>query len=336
MKKNILSLLVLAMTTQCTFEFVDNKSPNGPLAEWFLKKVSETFKVDVFIETGTFNGVTALRSAAVFKEVHTVELEPDLFKQAQKTLAEYQNVFTYLGNSSTLIPSIAQKIEGRPLFWLDAHYCGEKTAMSEPDPNSAEAITAIRKELAAIKESGVTDCVLLIDDIRGYGSIINGIEYCGCWAYPPIQHVCQAALEINPHFAFALLGDSLLAYDSTKYEPQFSPVVQACTKSRLYDGRNLTDSQLMDAEQIIRNAQNHEREFIHQLYQRMTNYHDPLFHHDLWYGLTCLAINKKEAEKAFLKVCHRTQHFDIKRKVVDKSVSYDHPRIVEYIAEARS
>ncbi len=337
--KRITTLLLCTLVSfslDGTFRFVNNKTPGGPLDSTFLQKIADAFQVDIFIETGTFNGITASRAAQIFKEVHTIELEPTLFKTAQTKLKQHANITTYLGNSSETIPTIIPKISGTPLFWLDAHYCGENTALSEPDPNSAEAITAIRRELTAIKKSGITDCILLIDDIRGYGSCINGVEYCGCWAYPPVQEVCRAAQEINPHFKFALLGDSLLAFDATKYAPKFSPVVQACTKSRLYDGVNLSDQQLLGAEQIIRNAQSEERSFIHELYNRMAEYSDPLFHHDLWYGLTCLSTNKNEAEKAFLKVSHRTQHFDIKRRVVDKSVSYEHPRILDYIAESQS
>ena len=64
----------------------------------------------------------------------------------------------------------------------------------------------------------------------------------------------------------------------------------------------------------------------------MTECKDPMFLHDLWYGLACLGSQKyKKAHKAFLKVPKRLEHFDHNRRVVDKYVKYQHPRINEYI-----
>lgn len=334
--KRILLLSLCSLSAHATFEFVSNKTVDGYLDAAFLKKMAQNFDIDSFIETGTYNGITASRAAQAFKEVHTIELEPNLFMEAQDRLKVYPNVTVYYGNSSDLIPVIVPQSKGRPLFWLDAHYSGEKTAMSNPDPNSAEAITAIRRELAAIKKSGITDCVLLIDDIRGYGSCINGVEYLGCWAYPAVQKVCKLAREINPRFSFALLGDSLLAYDADKHAPKFSSIIQACTKSRLYDGTNLSEQQLLETEQVIRQAVGEERGFIQHLYHQITDCNDPLFHHDLWYGLVCLSTDKKEAEKAFLKLTDRNQPFDTKRTTINKKISYHHPRIKRYLQEARS
>jgi len=67
-------------------------------------------------------------------------------------------------------------------------------------------------------------------------------------------------LKINPQFEIALLGDMLLAYDASKYHPQFSPAVEGLTKTRLYDGSNLSDQELIEMGKKIQEAYPGERD----------------------------------------------------------------------------
>jgi hypothetical protein len=242
------------------------------------------------------------------------------------------NVTAYCGNSAQLLATIIPQCKGTILFWLDAHYSGGKTVFSHDDHNCGSAVTAIRQELAAIAQTGITDCVILVDDMRGFGSIIGNTEFLGCWAYPSIQEVCALGRKINKNFEFALLGDSLLMYDATKYTPVFSPVVKACTMSRLYDGKNYSEKQLRKAEQIIMAAANsQERAFIKELYEAMTSYKDPLFHHDLWYALTCMGSSQwHEAQVALEKVPVRVEYYNKKREAVNNTVRYNPVRFNDY------
>ncbi len=335
--KYLYSLISCAFIFSCfgadhTLKFVDNKDENGYLKTEFLRQIADTFPMDTFVETGTYTGITTARAATIFKTVHTVELHPKLYEEAKKILHRYENVTVHHGNSSDILKKVLPAIKGTIVLWLDAHYSGESTAMSFNNPNDGNAITAIRSELDGLSESGITDCVVLIDDIRGFGITINDAKYAGCWAYPTVQEICTTLLEVNNNFEFALLGDTLLAYDKTKHTVQLSPVVQACTQSRLYNGKNLTDDELLKAENIISNAQEKESEYITSLYNRMTNYEDPMFLHDLWYGLLCLGSEQfKEAHIAFSKVLNRKEHFDHNRKIVDRSIGYTAPRICKYI-----
>ena len=335
MKKSLIFLLLLTYLNCASFNFTNNKTESGSLDSNFLKKMQATFQCDVFVETGTYDGKTARAAAPFFREIHTVELHEDLFKNAQSYLGNLSNIKIYRGASAKIIKKAAPQIKGRILFWLDAHYSGEGTAMSNDNPYDPQAITPICQELKAIKKSNVKDCVILIDDIRGFGSVIDGVEYLGCWAYPSIQEVCALCRKINHNFEFALLGDTLLMYDATKYSPPLSAVVRACTQSRLYDGKNFTDQQLIEHEKVIMNAQNEEKAFIADLYKKMTDYKDPLFHHDLWYGLTALDTqNWQEALGALSKVPNRLEYFSKSRRKVSKSLRYDHWRIEQYLDTA--
>jgi len=329
---NKIYLLALITHLTCTsFDFVDNKK-HGALHSDFFEEIIEAFHPDIFIETGTFCGQTTKNAAPYFKEVHTVELYPTLYNSAKSRLANIKNITVYCDHSPAMITKIAPKLEGDILFWLDAHYCGNNTAVSNDNPYDPKAITAICEELCAIKESDIQNCTILIDDIRGFGTIINGTEYIGCWAYPSVQEICKLGKQINEHFSFALLGDTLLMYDSSKFSPQLSQVVKACTESRLYDGSNLTDDELIEHEKIIINAQDNEKDFITTLYQRTTTNKDPVFHYDLWYALVCMGSgNWQEASIALQKVPNRLEHYR-DGKPAHKPLQYNHWRIQNYLS----
>jgi hypothetical protein len=313
------------------FEFKDNKF-QGSLSPAFIEKLIFTFHPDTFFETGTYDGNTTLNAAKFFNQVITVEIYKPIFDQLRSKFRSHRNIRSYLGNSSKLIATLGDQLHGTTLFWLDAHYSGEGTGMSDSaNSGSAEAITAIREELAAIHDVGIRDCVILIDDIRGFGTEISDQVFLGCWAYPTLQEVKLALLKINPQFEIALLGDMLLAYDSSKYQPHFSPTVEACTKTRLYDGRNLSDEELLNLEKRIQMAPPHEAAFIARLYEMMTCYNDPMFWHDLWYGLTQMSIgNYEEANIAFQKIPGRIQSGNFKINTQDP-VLYEHESLKTYV-----
>jgi len=293
----------------------------------FLQCLSDVFHPDVFFETGTYAGETTACAAHCFKQVHTVELHDALFVNAQAKLAQFENVSVYHGKSSDVISQVGSTLQGIILFWLDAHYSGSGTATSSDNAKDPNAFTAIREELKAIKELSIQNSIILIDDIRLFGTRIGDQDYLGCWAYPTLQEVKRDLLEINPRYAFALVGDILFAYDQDAYNPAFSEAVLACTKTRLYDGLSLSDDELLQLEKIIMYAPAHEKQFMKGVCYMMMDYQDPLFWYDLLRGLVELeAGNYEQAKAAFIKV----------KKVVHDgahSFSYDHWRIDSYLQQ---
>jgi hypothetical protein len=334
MRKIIATIILFSHLTCLPFNFISNKTKEGSLSPAFLAEIVQTFKPDIFIETGTYYGGSTIRAASYFKEIYSVELDHKLYQEAKSRTASYKNIHLYHGESSQFLSAIIPQCKGTIVFWLDAHYCGEKTAMAKNNPNDPEAITPIRNELKTIAQQKLNDCIILIDDIRGFGTEINGTEYFGCWAYPCVQSICSLGREINPNFAFVLLGDTLLMYDATKYSPLFSPVVMACTKSRFYNGKNLDNQELIECEKIIMNASTAEKEFITYLYNQTTSYHDPVFCHDLWYGLINMGSGHwQEAAKAIKKIPTRVQTFNRCRETINEPIYYDDQRIKDYLMQ---
>jgi hypothetical protein len=332
MKKLILLSIFFCINIKA-FDFIDHKE-QGVLSKDFLQELIKVFSPKVFFETGTYYGGTTISALPYFKEIYTVELHKGLFENARKLLKKYNNVHVYNDRSYEVILKVAPNINGTILFWLDAHFSGEDTALSFNNPEAPEAVTAIREELRAIKEIRLNDCIILIDDIRGFGVEVLKNEYLGCWAYPTIQEVQHLLQKINPRFEVVLLGDILLAYDGSKYNPSFSEAVVACTKTRLYDGYNLNDDELIELEKTIMNAPAYEKDYIKNLYSRMTDYKDPMFWHDLWCGLVELGSqNYMKAYEAFSKVKIREQHYNKNRKLDPKKIPYEHWRIDKYMEE---
>jgi len=329
MKKLLLlsTTLFLSLSATQKFEFKSYKDATGALDVRFLQMIRDVFHPDIFFETGTYMGQTTAQVAPFFKEIHTVELHDRLFAEAQAKLKRFKNVTVHHDKSQNAITRVVPNLDGTILFWLDAHFSGEGTATSSDDHKDPNAFTAIRYELQAIKDSGIKNSIILIDDVRGFGTQIGKQEFLGCWAYPTLQEVKRDLLEINPHYEVVLLGDILMAYDADLYQPEFSDAVLACTKTRFYDGSNLTDAELQNATQVIMHMPEHEKELIRFLYTSMTDYKDPMFWHDYWYGLTELGAGNFELARTALEKVKKMVRND------SGSFAYDHWLVDAYLQE---
>lgn len=196
-----------------------------------MKHMKKVFHGQVFIETGTLGGETAFTAASIFDSVYSVELSESLFKAAQKKNV-YPNVF--LSNDSSdhflemLLP-LAHMQDKRKLFWLDAHASGGNTT-SLIDADTGLAKSPIWGELTAILKNHLQDSVILIDDISGYllSPEVN-------MRYPHLHQQYELIKKNCPTAHLYIIGDLAIAYDSAYNNPTISPIVQACTVSRMFD-----------------------------------------------------------------------------------------------------
>ena len=143
--------------------FLNAKSQDGSLDISFLEYLKSIFTPDIFIETGTYLGDSAITAAKVFKQVHTIELSNDLYLRATERLNVINNVCCYLGDSAEVMKDLLPKLSGRALFWLDGHYSGGITSRGANN-------TPILKELEAIRLLPSKEAVILIDDLRLFQS----------------------------------------------------------------------------------------------------------------------------------------------------------------------
>ena len=138
--------------------------------------ISNLRDIEIFIETGTHNGINAQEFSKYFNKVFTVELYPEQFTENYKLIKkEHNNIEFFSGSSPLFLKNILTKISERCVILLDAHGL-----------NSFPLI----EELDNIKCSSRNDHVIIIDDTIFFG--VNG--------WPQIGDVSKKILEINPNY----------------------------------------------------------------------------------------------------------------------------------------
>lgn len=116
---------------------------------------------DLFIETGTYLGMTSARLAGSYKTVHTIECDCALFENARRRLRPHRNVNCYHGDSAVILRDILPDIDRPAVFWLDAHYTGGITSRVRVN-------TPIMAELQALFTHRIDTHLILIDDARWF------------------------------------------------------------------------------------------------------------------------------------------------------------------------
>ena len=120
--------------------------------------LQDTFKIDVFVESGTNLAETAVWATGHFQRVFTIEAHPPLYKRAITTFGDRKNIRFLEGDSRSHIKSLLPLLTEPAIFWLDAHWCGEGTfGKTEECPVVGELELINTSELAHI---------VLIDDAR--------------------------------------------------------------------------------------------------------------------------------------------------------------------------
>jgi hypothetical protein len=129
----------------------------------FLKQTARVNKLRTFVETGTYDGETALAMLDVVDTVYTIELGDKQFDAAIARLVEHPEVRALYGDSAKLLPVVLDRLFAPALIWLDAH-------PGEPGTAGTYGETPLRAELHAIFDEHQTEKhVVMIDDARLLG-----------------------------------------------------------------------------------------------------------------------------------------------------------------------
>lgn len=130
----------------------------GPPADFMLSLMRE-HGIETFVETGTYQGGTALWASRHFRRVVTIEFSETMHAELRRKYGNgYPNIDFRFGDSRTVLRSVVQTLEKPTLFWLDAHWCGG-------DSYGAADQCPLLDELRIINDSPV-DHFLFIDDAR--------------------------------------------------------------------------------------------------------------------------------------------------------------------------
>lgn len=155
----------------------------GAISIFDLKDAQKYNETPYFVETGTLYGdgvKYAMKQG--FKEIHSIEIEPTLYKKAKEKFKSFPQVFIHQGNSHEVLKKLLPKLKGNIIFWLDAHFPGadahlvpyEQCLNLEPSVN-----LPLEKEIELIGErTNLYKDFLIVDDLWIYEDIkINGIGF---------------------------------------------------------------------------------------------------------------------------------------------------------------
>lgn len=125
----------------------------------------ERYSLDMFVETGTFTGVTAKWASKHFFQVHTVELREEYYEVAEHNLLNLRNVTMYLNDSRNALPEIINNVGNYgTLFYLDAHW-SRGVNYGRPMIDSV-----VIEEILLINEFAENNHVIIVDDSHRFGT----------------------------------------------------------------------------------------------------------------------------------------------------------------------
>ncbi len=163
-----------------------------------LKEYARKYKLHTFIETGTFMGEMIDAVLHTFSKIISVEVDQALAERAHKKFSVHPHVTIIQGDSGKLLPAIAVDIKEPCLFWLDAHYSGGVTGMSDLE-------TPIIRELNILLDDHQPDHVILIDDAR---------EFDGNNNYPTVVEVKRIITARHPDWIVQVKDDIIRIHRS--------------------------------------------------------------------------------------------------------------------------
>ena len=127
--------------------------------------IKDKYLIDVFVESGTYAGITAEWASKHFFQVHTIEQSEEYFSLAEKKLLNLPNVTMYLNDSRNTIPFITGYANGRGvLFYLDAHW-SEGAHYGRPLIDSV-----VVDEILLINEWNSNNHAIIVDDAHRFGT----------------------------------------------------------------------------------------------------------------------------------------------------------------------
>tara|TARA_B100001057_G_scaffold469369_1_gene529597 strand:- start:678 stop:1328 length:651 start_codon:yes stop_codon:yes gene_type:complete len=136
-----------------------------PFPHFVKKKVFQKFNSNntIWVETGTFYGVTAKYLSQISKFVYTIEPSTKYFELAKDKLFNQSNYKIYNGTSEDYLEIILSEIpEGSTVsFWLDGHWSGGDTYKGNIDTPIEFELEIISKFLTKFHKTTV-----LVDDVR--------------------------------------------------------------------------------------------------------------------------------------------------------------------------
>jgi hypothetical protein len=188
--------------------YIDDKEIDGIVLNWYIHKkpvpgphkvkqltISELGKeygCEYLVETGTYRGDMLEAQKKNFKKLFSIELSMDFWEDAKKRFKNDSHINLLQGDSGAVLPQLTPTLDKPTLFWLDGHYCGGVTALSDIE-------CPIYAELDAVFDNN-NNHVILIDDAR---------DFVGQRDYPTIKELSDYVKKKAPNYHVSVQDDMI-------------------------------------------------------------------------------------------------------------------------------
>jgi hypothetical protein len=242
------------------------KGSDEALDAAFVGPLARFFRIDTFIQTGTYRGDTLASVRSQFSRLISIELSSEFALEARRRFAGDDAVTIIEADMARGLKEAFNLAAQKPaLFWLDAHYSGGPTAKGAEN-------TPIICEIRQIIDQRQGRDVILIDDARFFWKIPESfVDHDTIRGYPLLNEVADVLARSGHHYECFVFGDALLAAPAGLVP---SPVLIACTKSRFLSPSTSIEHEVVEA---LRHSSGSERTALLNI--------DKTIEHQRMYGL---------------------------------------------------
>ncbi|MES2935166.1 MAG: glycosyltransferase [Pseudomonadota bacterium] len=174
---------------------------NFSLDRKLVEALKEALHLDVFVETGTFQGETINSVKDCFLEIHSVELSAERFEEARARFSQ-ANIHLVHGGSTAFLTKLAPTLTNRStLYFLDAHWCVAD--------NTAGAISQcpLIHEIMAIGRLN-KNSLIIIDDARLFLAPPTAPHDISQW--PTFNQILEALKSLSENHVVSVINDTIL------------------------------------------------------------------------------------------------------------------------------
>ena len=153
------------------------------------------------VETGTYEGESAVALRGLFKHVWTIEVDQARYDAARARHAG-ADVDFLLGSSDVVLPRLLRDLEEPALFWLDGHWMEDQPVQSAP-------ACPVLPEIAAIDAwAHGSRSAVLVDDVRLFAASLGPPRFPFAW--PTLMEVLDR-LRANGDRYVTIIDDVIIA-----------------------------------------------------------------------------------------------------------------------------
>jgi hypothetical protein len=165
-----------------------------------IKKYQRKTKARIFVETGTFRGdmINALKNH--FNEMHSIELNPEFYKNACERFKNNKHIKIWNGDSALILKDVIKNINENIIFWLDGHCCIDNGKITSMGIKNTPIVLEI-EEIAKHQQKNELTHTLLIDDAR----LFNGTD-----DYPEINEFISIVKNLFHGYSIHIENDIII------------------------------------------------------------------------------------------------------------------------------